>query len=474
MFQVEFKLDDNMKSRSIGFFVCTLIVSLAASAFGQQCRCQTCESPTRQRGAEWNEYWNDVRSNLTPADAQHSLGPTSNFGTSQVVFLDFDSGEDKTIEYTQQRRDAIQAEMESIYQRFSVSFVQSNPGGQFSAIVFNEGNPGGVAEDIDFRNLNPSDNAVLNVNGIGLTEKQIVPASALIASHELGHLLGLRHADMFGPIGQGVLPGFGPFYIPEYTGPDNAIESEDHVMVTGAFGIPITAIVGPSWFSERSSVKLAFAESGTTTLDIEGNDSLETAQPIDLQILKTPNTIVSGANEQGSDFSVNAAVVEGSLNNTIDGLDVFQIEGRAGDIINMALLSTVPDRLAPNSFDANLSVFDSNGQFVDYYGSTAFNESELKTSDCIIFDLELPSDGSYFIQVDSVDSFAEGVYELFVYRFNGMLGDVNCDADVNLLDVMPMVDAITGNEFMPKADVNCDGKVDLLDVKPFVDLLNGS
>ena len=55
-----------------------------------------------------------------------------------------------------------------------------------------------------------------------------------------------------------------------------------------------------------------------------------------------------------------------------------------------------------------------------------------------------------------------------------LLGDVNGDGDVNLLDVAPFVELLTSGGFAPEADVNQDGEVDLLDVGPFVDLLTGS
>ncbi len=55
----------------------------------------------------------------------------------------------------------------------------------------------------------------------------------------------------------------------------------------------------------------------------------------------------------------------------------------------------------------------------------------------------------------------------------GMIGDVNCDGAVDLLDVGPFVDAVSSSNFNPKADINQDDTVDLLDVGPFVDLLSG-
>ena len=133
----------------------------------------------------------------------------------------------------------------------------------------------------------------------------------------------------------------------------------------------------------------------------------------------------------------------------------------------------VPDRLQVNPIDPNLAVLDASGNFVDYYGSDAFNEDELKTPDSIMYDLILPVDGQYIIKVDSQDDFDIGVYELFVYRFdgNGIVGDVNCDGVVDLLDVGPFIDAIILGEFSVKADINADGSVNLKDVQPFVALL---
>ncbi len=54
-----------------------------------------------------------------------------------------------------------------------------------------------------------------------------------------------------------------------------------------------------------------------------------------------------------------------------------------------------------------------------------------------------------------------------------ILGDVNGDGTVNLLDVSPFVNAIANNLFIPEADINEDGVVNLLDVDPFVNLLAG-
>ena len=54
-----------------------------------------------------------------------------------------------------------------------------------------------------------------------------------------------------------------------------------------------------------------------------------------------------------------------------------------------------------------------------------------------------------------------------------MVGDINCDGEIDLLDVAPFVDVLTGSDLTIKADINQDGIVNLLDVAPFVNLLTG-
>ena len=53
-----------------------------------------------------------------------------------------------------------------------------------------------------------------------------------------------------------------------------------------------------------------------------------------------------------------------------------------------------------------------------------------------------------------------------------LLGDVNLDGSVNLLDVSAFISSISsGGDYLPEADINLDGANDLLDVAGFVDLL---
>ena len=66
------------------------------------------------------------------------------------------------------------------------------------------------------------------------------------------------------------------------------------------------------------------------------------------------------------------------------------------------------------------------------------------------------------------------VSEMVIDLGNGVLvGDVNLDGTVNLLDVQPFIDLLNNGTFQKEGDANGDGTVDLLDVEPFIGLLDG-
>ena len=54
-----------------------------------------------------------------------------------------------------------------------------------------------------------------------------------------------------------------------------------------------------------------------------------------------------------------------------------------------------------------------------------------------------------------------------------LLGDVNRDGAVNLLDVGPFIDLLNNGTFQEEGDMNGDGVVNLLDVDPFIAALGG-
>ena len=52
-----------------------------------------------------------------------------------------------------------------------------------------------------------------------------------------------------------------------------------------------------------------------------------------------------------------------------------------------------------------------------------------------------------------------------------LIGDVNLDGELNLLDISRFVELLVNGQFQLEADINGDGVLDLLDVQPFIDLL---
>ena len=137
---------------------------------------------------------------------------------------------------------------------------------------------------------------------------------------------------------------------------------------------------------------------------------------------------------------------------------------------------------------------DCNARFgLEYFQA---DDSTLIFEDLVQIDLSTTGDGLRFsmtsdavagaafvrpiIRFDEVVSTADSQENCFVFNTSlcanskaVVLGDVNMDGVVDLLDVAPFVDLISTGGFSPQADINMDGQVTLLDVDPFVNILTG-
>lgn len=69
--------------------------------------------------------------------------------------------------------------------------------------------------------------------------------------------------------------------------------------------------------------------------------------------------------------------------------------------------------------------------------------------------------------------FLFNIDDLVMSKTNVLLGDVNLDGVVNLLDIALFVDRLNTGTFQIEADTNQDGNVNLLDVESFIDLISG-
>jgi hypothetical protein len=276
-------------------------------------------------------------------------------GVTQVVYLDFDSNHSLLVAqdhvYTPTERDAIQARLQADYASFHFQFTQTSPSsGSYATLFFNktpiingQPQPGGLADELDFRNLNLGATAAIDINPFlgganqpAATSANFIAFSATVSAHELGHTLGLRHLDSAGPIGYGIPPAVSPNgFRPSYTGPEQAFETNLHLMTSPAsVGSSFFDAVGNPFFGEREAVKIAFDENGAAVDEQAGaHDSRANAQALNLSSLAVPNTLRSGLN-YGKDFAVGATDVVGSINLTQAGTsedDYYSFTGRAGE-----------------------------------------------------------------------------------------------------------------------------------------------
>ena len=241
------------------------------------------------------------------------------------------------------------------------------------------------------------------------TTENWIALSAKIAAHELGHLVGLLHQDSYGPIGYGIhAPPGANRYLPTYPGYAAAFETFDHLMSSPAsVGSNRHNDVRDLFFGEREAIKLAFAESGWVLQEQVGfHRSIATAQGITWNALNVPNTLGSGMNF-GKTFAVDAVAVVGQIGLTAAGVsesDFYAISGRQGDVLNIEVFPTALSRLAGNTIDPIVRIYDSQGNLVSYYGAPAINDDGFEPTDATIIDLILPSDGTYYVEVDTWSS----------------------------------------------------------------------
>src|SRR5262249_31351624 len=268
-----------------------------------------------------------------------------------------------------------------------------------------------------------------------------VTMSATIAAHELGHTLGEEHEFSFGPVGFDIHnPPGNAAYRPPNPGPDAAWETTMHIMASPAsVGSTLSDAAGHPFFGEREAIALAYINDGTVvdnTQTAVNNNSMAQPQSLALTGLQVPNPATSGF-EFGMQYSVAAVDVVDSiaLDNTGHSQDKwYSFTGKQGDVMNFDVLSFHLTRIT-DPVDTVLTIYDSNGNVIAYYHSTAQNDDNFETGDAHIIDLTLPAspNDTYFVKVDSFTdptilpgqrgySVAEatdtetGHYELLIYR----------------------------------------------------------
>jgi Ca2+-binding RTX toxin-like protein/Tol biopolymer transport system component len=389
-----------------------------------------------------------------------------------IVFLDFDSAfnaERGDYSYSVEERNEIQSRVEQAFAAFNWQFTQDElaarswtdrMGGSFVRLAFNEGRGGGVAGDageVDFRNISRRVASQVNINalmgaietivlqqlGEEFTQQEfdaakaslVVDLTATIAAHELGHTAGLRHSDAFGPIGSGVYEAtdVSRFY-PFYSGTFEAFETPLHTIASPAsVGTSLLDAARSTFFGPREAIKLAFSETGRTVREqgsqFGSHATMQAAEDLgELHPLYVPNLApTEGYSYSGMKFKVSALAVIGDLRADPEGdpsnpadteYDYYRFAARAGEWLNVELMSTSIRPLRGEPFDGELRLYDEQGNLL------AFNDDELETKDATLRDFLVPEDGTYYLRVGLSEQPAwpthGGRYELFLTRFQAL------------------------------------------------------
>lgn len=379
--------------------------------------------------------------------------------------------------YTQADRDLIQSRLEADYEQYNYIFTQTLPSdGPFSTlrigdndanpIIFSQGILFGQADNIDFRNDDRGDSAFVDAsfwqllaeldanfgtqnlaNFLGLpgpldaagieTFRQIavVGQSANTASHELGHIQGLRHHDSFGAPGDGLPPARSPGeFIPVLETDQNALETLSHIMASGASaGLALNSPpFVDRFFSERSAVKLAL---NGRTRELSEDAATGNNGVIELRKVVSPNPLLSGQNADGG-LDIRGALVRGRLDNP-DQVDSYGIRGEAGKVFNAEIISFSDSNIDDFILAAQLTLKQkqSDGSLVE----VASNITTFEGFEPLLFDFTIPETGDYVIEVSApsivpfggglvdldalgLTALRDGDYDLNIYIVEGKLG----------------------------------------------------
>jgi hypothetical protein len=363
-------------------------------------------------------------------------------GADQLVFLDFDTFTSPGGHaYTPADRLAVKAGLEAIYSPgLGVTFTTTPTAATHSTVYFNfgAGPYGGTSDHIDFLNTDPSDDAyvlakpLLMSMSIPDTVPNIIRASTNLAAHELGHILGLRHYDSFGPAYGGMTAGVADDYFPTYPGPTSATTTTKHPMsLATSIGLSAGNLMDPDiHFGFREAIKLKMA-GHAEDFEIPGPPKTPmTAQPMSFTTISVPNTMIGypeGNLFPKPSYSVSVDVIAGTLDPFPPGdpmtppgpitTDYYRFFGTAGETVTIEVMSAILSWRFMDITDPVVFLLDGAGLPV---GTYFFNDNEHETTDSMLLDITLPYTGPYVIEVGPKTPLPltmAGAYDLYVYRY---------------------------------------------------------
>ena len=356
--------------------------------------------------------------------------------------------------YSEEDKQEVLQRMRTDYAGFRINFTLTEPAqGDYSTIriAANDDNPivigggilFGVADNIDFGNDDRNDTAFADpsfwqllaeldsnfgtqnlANFLGLEEplttqeeidavrrELIINQSANTGAHELGHILGLRHHDSIGKPGDGLpparteggVPAIDPLdFIPAVEFDQNAVETFDHIMASGAsVGINLLdSGVADRFFGEREAGKL-----WVNTFRFERPEA--TFSPFFpfafLRPSRIPNPLEMGVNA-GKRLLLEQNVITGAISEFGEEDDyIFFL--REGQVFNAETISS-SDITIEDDIWAKLALSKINADGTEEV--VAENQVTFEGREPLIFDFTIPSTGFYTLTVSAPDSVPVG------------------------------------------------------------------
>ena len=309
----------------------------------------------------------------------------------------------------------VKSYLETAYTSYAVTFTETNPGGTFETLRFGmtTGTPGlfGEASQIDYRNLTATDIAnVYTANFASFIESgdpratQISELAASLggtAAHELGHNLGLQHADAYGN--------------PAITNYANTMDIQNgHILATGVSGLSEEQREAQRLFNQLEHAKLEFAEGlnaggakPSTAEQAGAHGTAATAQGVTLTSLP-----VAGA--------MGANIFEATLGATGE-FDYYSFSVGAPTSLMANVVSDPLSRAGWNDVNTILDLIGPDGTTVlatnagaRYDDNTWDGAATLRSNDGFLLNVALASAGTYYLRVRGEGTNNTGSYELIL------------------------------------------------------------